>query len=629
MTLSQNTEQPRRLRLPSLQQKVRYQRPLGASTVHILTVNKDRGTLNQGQLTPVSQSSSQHGDSRQSSPRTPGGRARGRTNEYNPPQFPTRSDSAHSPTSSGRRPGGYGGFDQTASAPPEDDFMQRMNNMAPPQPAIDRKAPTSRHMFPQRKDSLDRWDTPVDDRAHQGRPQRQNGYGGFGAPSDKPMARADTFPRLSPSGDVPNRRPSAPGFASERHRPEIMPGHVQRPSTSNGPTSRRPPPRTELIPRHKASGSVDLAAEFGVGNPYHTPSGSASSGYSSTAESASSALTSPDRSLSSRKPSDAYNGIRAMHTAPPSRPDLRVDSSVQNQNRPTIAGPLVESPFSISPRDNFGRPPPPGPGPRGPPQQGGSLPRYPRGPSPNGAPPALRPAPSMRNGSRDAGVASRGDCKACGMSITGKSISSADGRLTGKYHKACFVCTTCSQPFASAEFYVLNDKPYCGRHYHELNGSLCGTCHNGIEGQFVEDERKAKHHVGCFRCLDCGQSLSDGYFEVNGQSYCERDALKRVQGSHHMEQAPPVPALPPQHMHQPQQPAPPPQPIDQSPVQVYPSPPQEHSETLPPPAFGMTSRRPSNSKAPRPGVSLTMERGPYGVPPGTRMQKRMTRIGIM
>lgn len=514
--------------------------------------------------------------------------------------------------------------------------MQRMNNMAPPQPAIDRKAPTARHMFPQRKDSLDRWDTPADDGSNQTRPQRQNGYGGFGAPTDKPMMRADTFPRLSPPNDALNRRPSAPGYASERHRPENVPGHVQRPSTSGGPSSRRPPPRTDLIPRHKASGSVDLAAEFGVSNPYHTPTGSASSGYSSTAESASSALTSPERSLPSRKPSDAYNGIRAMQAPPPPRPNLRVDSNVQNQNQnpPNIGGRLVESPFSISPRDNFGRPPPPGPGPRGPFQQGGSLPRNPRGPSPNGVPPpALRPAPSMRNGSRDGGVASRGDCKACGMSITGKSISSADGLLTGKYHKACFVCATCSQPFASAEFYVLNDKPYCGRHYHELNGSLCGTCHNGIEGQFVEDEQRAKHHVGCFRCLDCGQSLSDGYFEVNGQAYCERDALNRVNGSHHIEPVPPVPALPPQHtMNLPLQPAPPSQqhPMGQSPpAPAYPSPPQEHSETLPPPAFGMASRRPSNSKAPRPGVGLTMERGPYGVPPGTRMQKRMTRIGIM
>ncbi|KAK0616018.1 hypothetical protein B0T17DRAFT_592650 [Bombardia bombarda] len=150
-------------------------------------------------------------------------------------------------------------------------------------------------------------------------------------------------------------------------------------------------------------------------------------------------------------------------------------------------------------------------------------------------PQAADPAPStVRSGSRsrpqDAPVqSSRGDCKACGLPITGKSISSADGRLTGRYHKACFVCSTCQEPFSSSTFYVLTDRPYCHRHYHELNGSLCGSCDNGIEGQYLEDESAKKHHVGCFRCGDCNMVLKDGYFDVNGKSYCEKDAWKRVQ----------------------------------------------------------------------------------------------------
>lgn len=128
-----------------------------------------------------------------------------------------------------------------------------------------------------------------------------------------------------------------------------------------------------------------------------------------------------------------------------------------------------------------------------------------------------------------AGHSSRGDCKACRLPITGKSISSADGRLTGRYHKACFVCNTCQEPFSSAVFYVLDDQPYCGRHYHKLNGSLCGSCGNGIEGQYLEDESSKKHHVGCFRCHDCGIALEDGYFEVDGIALCERDAWRRTQ----------------------------------------------------------------------------------------------------
>lgn len=124
----------------------------------------------------------------------------------------------------------------------------------------------------------------------------------------------------------------------------------------------------------------------------------------------------------------------------------------------------------------------------------------------------------------------RGNCKACGLPIKGKSISSADGSLlTGRYHKPCFVCSTCQKPFASSTFYVLDDKPYCELHYHKLNGSLCGSCGKGIEGQYLEDESAVKHHVGCFKCGECGMALRDGYFEVAGKAYCERDAWRLVQ----------------------------------------------------------------------------------------------------
>ncbi|OAA68500.1 lim domain containing protein [Niveomyces insectorum RCEF 264] len=128
---------------------------------------------------------------------------------------------------------------------------------------------------------------------------------------------------------------------------------------------------------------------------------------------------------------------------------------------------------------------------------------------------------------------SRGDCKACGLPITsGKSVSSADGRLmTGRYHKACFVCTTCAAPFASATFYVHDNQPYCERHYHAVNGSLCGRCGNGIEGPYLADEADCKYHPTCFVCTDCARPLEDGYFEVAGNVYCERDAWKRVQST--------------------------------------------------------------------------------------------------
>ncbi|KAL9134885.1 MAG: hypothetical protein Q9175_003923 [Cornicularia normoerica] len=131
------------------------------------------------------------------------------------------------------------------------------------------------------------------------------------------------------------------------------------------------------------------------------------------------------------------------------------------------------------------------------------------------------PEPSARRPS----PANKGTCRGCGDHIRGKSVSSADGRLTGRYHKHCFVCHTCQRPFPTADFYVLNNQPYCALHYHELNGSLCTNCDRGIEGQYLETEMQQKFHPYCFSCQDCHIILRDDYFEFNGKTLCEQHAF--------------------------------------------------------------------------------------------------------
>ncbi|KAI5462545.1 hypothetical protein BGZ63DRAFT_216933 [Mariannaea sp. PMI_226] len=436
------------------------------------------------------------------------------------PSFPTRSAS----------------FDKSSSDKPPADFLS-----APRDPMAPRRSATAPIPIPM--------PSPTSRSNSFGIPPpsptipKRSDYEGFGPPSPrhaelepKPLAlptRAETFPKpSSPPRTTLPRTPSTPSSRSDYTRPGSSKGHKSKPSM--GPvTSRRPPPRTSLLRPQKKSGSVDLAAEFGVQNPYHTPSDSTSSGHSTFSHrSQTSSQTSPARSQARRQPSDSSNKPQAANQAeedvkdnlrpkdlridpslrPPQRvpspyditPGERVDPAIQSGRRSDA--PLSTSPYGLSPQDNAFDPA----------IQSGHLDSA---PSPQRTP---------RRGTRDP-APYRGDCKACGQEIRGKSISSADGRLTGKYHKACFVCTTCSEPFASAEFYVLNDKPYCEQHYHKLNGSLCGSCQKGIEGQYLQDEFQIKYHVGCFRCLDCGQSLSNGYFEVDGRSYCERDAWRRVQ----------------------------------------------------------------------------------------------------
>lgn len=546
--------------------------------------------------------------------------------------------------------GGYGGFGRQpsgpenpavqGSAPETNGFLQRINDMAGA--AFDdagrRPSAANKAAFPQRKDSLDHWDAPPDLTVSHSNPQkyvRQNGREGAfndvaqGEGASRGITRAETFPKLTyPSNEMHGRRPSAPNQQSEMQRrpsaPFLRTGDINRRPSMGPDTSRRPPPRTSLIRAHGNSSSVDLDKEFGTRNPYHTPTDSMSSGYSTASEHSTKASSNGGLPRIESKKSDAIGQFRQPQSQlqqqqpPPARknstvrthgnarPELRIDPAIQAPL--PSAGRFVESPYSVSPRDDrydpaiqhgmLGR--------RG--QESASPPRqlgFERGygsnerPNRQGVPTAL----PVRKGSRDPlHPPTRGDCKACRMPITGKSISSADGRLTGKYHKACFVCATCSEPFSSAEFYVHHDKPYCETHYHKLNGSLCGTCQRGIEGQYLEDEMRIKYHVGCFRCLDCGMSLSDGYFEIDGKSYCERDARRRKEST--VEAVPPVSK---------QEPTPMPTGI-----------------MAPPPL----NRAPSSRGMAAMNTGAGMERGPYGVVPGSRgdrlrLNKRMTRIGVI
>ncbi|PHH88930.1 hypothetical protein CDD83_6877 [Cordyceps sp. RAO-2017] len=599
----------------------------------------NRPFINKGQLTPVSQPSA----SRTGSPAASAGR-------YSP-------GSPHSPARA-QRPGGYGGFGGRSKREPDEPdpvksgggVLDRMNALvrgpfdAPARPSTSRSS--GRSAFPNRKDSLEMWDGPATGRSNGSgggggwtitiappKAPRKNGYGGFGPPgsasSDHPepgtpgfISRSETYPKPSAPVESHRRMPSAPGSGG---RPDPSPTNSQygdgRLRASGPDRTRRPPPRTSLLGQRagRDSGSVDVAAEFGVGNPYHASIDSASSGYSGFSDvsrSTAATTTSPARSQTYRDREDADDAW--MSSTGKARPrDLRVDTAARAPPRrdasPTTDG-LSPRAYAASPQDmrfdpavqtgraDAGR------------QKSYDVPRMLPAPfsssrrsdrGDDGGSRTASPAAAGRRGGAPNAAPSRGDCKACRLPIRGKSISSADGRLTGKYHKACFVCATCAEPFTSAEFYVLGDRPYCEQHYHRLNGSLCGTCGRGIEGQYLEDEARTKYHVGCFRCLDCGRSLSDGYFEVDGGAYCEPDAWRRTQ--------------PP-----PSQPQQPPQPGRRPSAAVGGLP------GRPVPRSGSGSAAAASGLPPRGGGASPGSRlGPGIGLPRPQMNKRMTRLGRM
>jgi hypothetical protein len=131
------------------------------------------------------------------------------------------------------------------------------------------------------------------------------------------------------------------------------------------------------------------------------------------------------------------------------------------------------------------------------------------------------------------GTVGKSVCRGCKLVIEGKSVKAADGRLTGRWHKACFVCRSCREPFTTADFYVINNEPYCERHYHQQNGSICQGCNRGIEGQYTETvsssrfgvTARKKYHPRCFTCRECRVVLEEDYFEIQGSVFCERHAF--------------------------------------------------------------------------------------------------------
>ncbi|KAK8044732.1 lim domain-containing protein [Apiospora rasikravindrae] len=608
------------------------------------------------QLTPISVSTGSRGTI---SPKTP----TGRTNSTGGDDYFPAIAGANSP-SQNTRPGGYGGFGDeneqtygggygTSPQKPATLLQRKIEGLAAP-PPLERSNTSASY---------------GSNKPRVPRKNGYGGFGPLNRNKDREMTNEDQFndwdaPTRAPSapGSRPElaRAPTAPA-ADYSERPATR-DRQNRPSYG----SREPPQQSSLRgsygrsqeTRRHPSSSLSPSDGYGPGNPYHSPSvsqSSSNSGYShnSRQPSMASSNTSPARSSAgSRRHNsgtqdlddlmkDLESSMDSLNPrdmrVPPSRSDSQSDmrnpapairpriDSLRSSSSTSASNQRPRSPYSppssrrepsysqpqqpyaqpeasySQPDELFSRPQAPFAQPK--PQRSYSQPQAPfpedrsRSPGPTAKP--------LHNRAQSQGR-SRGNCKACRLPITGKSVSSADGRLTGKYHKACFVCTTCMEPFTSAEFYVLDDQPYCERHYHKLNGSLCGTCSVGIEGQYLEDESTTqKYHPKCFRCGDCGQVLRDGYFEVDGKAYCERDAYRRVQPKPQV--APPRPPRGPGMM----------------------GPPPSRGGPRPPPmGMGMGMGMGGRPGYGPPGGNRLGPPPTGGMPGMPRMNKRMTRLGM-
>ncbi|KAG0307162.1 hypothetical protein BGZ98_000916 [Dissophora globulifera] len=116
-------------------------------------------------------------------------------------------------------------------------------------------------------------------------------------------------------------------------------------------------------------------------------------------------------------------------------------------------------------------------------------------------------------------------CRGCGEPVEKEAVCAQDGKLEGKWHAGCFGCQTCRRPFPDKSFYVYGNAPYCRRHYHKLNNSLCKSCDEPIEGPCAQTMEGWRFHPGCFSCVQCKTPLTDIYYNFENQAYCEKDIM--------------------------------------------------------------------------------------------------------
>ncbi|KAF2104841.1 hypothetical protein NA57DRAFT_51640 [Rhizodiscina lignyota] len=374
-------------------------------------------------------------------------------------------------------------------------------------------------------------------------------------PPPSPMrSQTDPLPRAptsNPYFDEPSTLGAGPS-APLPEPPSLRPQASRSRSRTDGRINGAPP--VPIMP--------DIQKQFpGIGA--HSPTESASSdGSMFSSHTSQSSRSSPPNSDAgwSRRPSDASNAApverdpythnrgrsgtvtgRPPPSAPePPLPQSRERSRTMNGNAPPpfrkpsrdIDESVITDPAVQMADGAFGSSRPP----LRPSNTSPTIPTF--AANVNASPPRTKPDPVFRPPNRSAtepisaladlrrkptGTA-RSPCRGCGALIIGRAIKAADGRLTGRWHKECFTCTTCDSPFPNSDFYVIKDQPYCQLHYHQLNNSLCGTCDTGIEGQYLETDKGKKYHKTCFTCTVCDLPLRDEYYEVKEKQYCERHA---------------------------------------------------------------------------------------------------------
>jgi len=140
-------------------------------------------------------------------------------------------------------------------------------------------------------------------------------------------------------------------------------------------------------------------------------------------------------------------------------------------------------------------------------------------------------------------------CDGCGLPIEAQLLT-AVGK---QWHTHCFVCHSCSLPFAAGQFYERGGQPVCGNCYQRAapaapvpvlqqqqqqsqqpvpaNTPRCRACQQPIFGGNALQALNALWHQEHFVCQVCAQPFQAGqFYELHGAPLCPQHYMAATGG---------------------------------------------------------------------------------------------------
>jgi LIM domain len=124
----------------------------------------------------------------------------------------------------------------------------------------------------------------------------------------------------------------------------------------------------------------------------------------------------------------------------------------------------------------------------------------------------------------------KSSCGKCGK-VIGATAEAAYEWEGSVYHPQCFVCVVCSSPIAASEgFCQRNGQPCCTQCFNAAKpkAGYCGECGKPLVSSYLM-VKGAKFHKECFVCDNCHQPFGTaGYAEIDGRPWCAQCVRQRT-----------------------------------------------------------------------------------------------------